>query len=265
VRRGTLELVRCPRCRGGSLVPEADVPEPQLVFGPVRCLGCTARFPVGEGLIDFVGERAPPHGWQRGLESTWVARGYERYIRPGLELALTRGGFDRDSEYLVYRSLLGRPRGTVLDLGCGTGLFTRRLARDLGGAPVVGLDVSRPMIEEALAQAREASVSIDFLRAEAPDLPFQAASLAAVLQAGSVHFFRDLDALLSEVARVLQPGGRYVASALTALGLFGPLASAAALFPRPERVLREACDRAGLIRFERVRVPPLVIFSAERP
>lgn len=264
MRRSTLDLVRCPRCRGGSLVPDDPDAEARLVFGPVRCLGCTARFPVGEGLIDFVGERGAPSGWQKGLESPWVARGYERYFRPAVE-RLLGGGFDRESEYVLYRALLGAPKGPVVDLGCGTGLFTRRLARDLDGVAVVGLDVSRPMIEEALAQAREASSVVDFVRAEVPDLPFQAASLGAVLQAGSLPFFADLDGLLAEIARVLRPRGRYVASAVVSGPLVAPIAKGAQLHLRSERELREACDRAGLVRFERVRVPPLVVISAEKP
>jgi SAM-dependent methyltransferase len=265
MRRATLDILRCPKCQGGSLVPEDPVAEPRLIFGPVRCLGCGARYPVGEGLIDFVGERVAPSAFQRSLESTLVARSYERYLRPALELFLTRGQFDRDSEYLVYRSLLGQPRGPVVDLGCGTGLFARRLARDLKEPLLIGVDVSKPMIEEAIAQAREAAVAIDFVRAEAPALPFQSASLGAVLQAGSVHLIADLTTLLAEVARVLKPGGRYVASHLLVPPLLGPFHAAAGIHPRGERLLRNATLAAGLVHFERVKVPPVVIFRVERP
>lgn len=264
MRRETLDILRCPACLAGSLVPEQDVPEPRLIFGPVRCVGCGSRYPVGEGMIDFVSDRSRPRGLQRSLESALVARSYERYVRPGLELFLTRGQFDRDSEYTVYRSLLGKPRGPVVDVGCGTGLFTRRLVRDLE-AQLIGVDVSKPMIEEGIAQAREAAVAIDFVRAEAPALPFQSASVSAVLQAGSLHFIRDAASLLSEVARILRPGGRYVASHVLVPPLLGPFHSAAGIYARSERVLREATAQAGLVRFERVKVPRVVVFKVERP
>ena len=264
MRRDTLDILRCPACRKGGLIPEKDVSEPRLIFGPVKCVGCGSRFPVGEGMIDFVGDRSRPQGLQSAMESDLVARSYERYVRPALELFLTRGQFDRDSEYTVYRSLLGRPTGSVVDLGCGTGLFTRRLVRDLD-AQLIGVDVSKPMIEEAIAQAREGAVAIDFVRAEAPQLPFQSGSVSAILQAGSVHFIRDLPLLLSEIVRVLKPGGSWVASHLLVPPLLGPFHAAAGIHPRSERLLRDATAQAGLVRFERVKVSQVVMFKVERP
>ncbi len=265
MKKSTLDLLRCPRCNGGSLVPEADVADRRLDFGPVHCLGCGARYPVGEGLIDLVGERELPRGFQRGMESAFVARGYERYVRPAFELLLGRGQFDRESEYLVYRSLLGRPESPVLDLGCGTGLFARRLVSDLPGTEVIGLDVSKPMIEEAIALSREGGVSVDYVRAEVPSLPLQDRSIGAVLHAGGLHFILDAESLLAEVARVLKPRGVYVASSLTTGALLQPFHRVAGIHPRSEQQLRELVSAAGLVRFERVRVPPMVVFKAERP
>jgi ubiquinone/menaquinone biosynthesis C-methylase UbiE len=256
----------CPRCNGGSLVPEADVADRRFDFGPVHCLGCGARFPVGEGMIDLVGERPLPKGFQRGMENAFIARSYERYVRPAFELLLTRGQFDRDSEYLVYKSLLGKPEMPVLDLGCGTGLFARKLCRDLGpDAEVIGLDVSKPMIEEAIALTREAGVSVDYVRAEVPTLPFHDKSVGAVLHAGGLHFILDAESLLAEVSRVLKPKGLYVASCLSTPSLLGPFHRVAGIHPRSEQQLRELVAQAGLVRFERVRVPPMVVFKAERP
>ena len=266
MKKSTLDLLLCPRCSGGSLIPEADVPDRRLDFGPVHCVGCGARFPVGEGMIDLVGERPLPRGFQRGMESAWIARGYERYVRPTFELLLTRGQFDRDSEYVVYRSMLGKPESPVLDLGCGTGLFARRLVRDLAaGTEVIGLDVSKPMIEEAIALSREGGVSIDYVRAEAPGLPFQDKSIGAVLHAGGLHFILDAESLLAEVARVLKPKGMYVGSCLSTPAFMGPFHRAAGIHPRSEQHLRELIAQAGLVRFERVRVPPMIVFKAERP
>jgi SAM-dependent methyltransferase/uncharacterized protein YbaR (Trm112 family) len=264
MRRVILDLLRCPRCRRGSLRPGADTAE--LVFGPVTCPECQSGFPVAEGVADLVVERGAPGAVQRGLEQPLVARSYERYVRPALQLAMARQRLDRDSELLLYRSLLGRPDGPVLDLACGTGLFARRLAREQAMPPVVGMDVSRPMIEEAVAQAREAGVVVDFVRAEAPDLPFQDQSLGAVLQTGALHLIADASRLFLEVGRVLRPGGRYVASTyLPPGGLMAALHRRAGLHPRSEDELRGAIAAAGLVAFERMVMGPFIVIKGEKP
>lgn len=265
MKRGTLEILRCVKCHSGRLEPEGEIAASKMSFGPVACVGCGARYPVGEGLLDFVGERHTPKGLQGKLEAAWFARSYEKYVRPSLELVLTRGGFDRDSEYLVYRSLIGKPTGPVLDLGCGTGIFSRRLATEQLGQPIIGLDVSKPMIEEAIAQSREASTDIDFIRAEAPALPFQDASVGAVLQVGSFHLIADLEGTLREVRRCLKSRGVYVGSGFVLPAYTRAAYSAMGFHARSEVELRRACEAAGLQRFERVRTPPMLIFRAERP
>lgn len=264
MRRAALNILRCPKCRRGPLIPEADTAE--LVFGPVRCPSCDATYPVGEGVADLVGKREQPGAFQKNLERPAVARAYERYVRPAIQMAIARRRFDRDSEYLLYRSVVGIPEGPVLDLGCGTGLFSRRLAREPGMPPVIGLDVSRAMLEEAVAQAREANVMVDFVRAEAPYLPFQDHSLGAVLQTGSLHLIGDLSRLFLEVGRVLRPGGRFVASTYLPPGSLGQLLHRrAGLHPRSEDDLRSASAAAGLVGFERMVLPPFILVKAQKP
>ncbi|MBZ4417014.1 class I SAM-dependent methyltransferase [Myxococcus sp. RHSTA-1-4] len=263
MRRALVPLLRCPRCRRGGLQPEADAPV--LLFGPLRCGECRATFPVAEGVADLTVEHSAAGAMQRGMEQRWVARSYERYVRPVLDRALTRQSLDRDSEYLLYRSLLGRPEAPVLDVGCGTGMLARRLAREPDFPPVAGMDVSRAMLEEGVAQAREAGATVDFLRAEAPYLPFQDGTLGAVLMAGSLHFVADLGRMMLEVARVLRPGGRWVASTYVPPG--APTARVhrkLGLHPRGESELRAEAAAAGLVRFERVALPPLLVVKAEK-
>jgi len=263
VRRQILDLLRCPRCRQGRLQAESDAPE--LVFGPLRCPECQASYPVAEGVADLVADRGAASAFQRGLEQPLIARSYERYVRPAIQMAIARRRFDRDSEFLLYRSLLGRPEGPVLDLGSGTGLFARRLARDPELAAVVGMDVSKAMLEEAVAQSREAGVPVDFVRAEAPFLPFQDQTLGAVLQSGSLHLIEDVSRLFLEVGRVLRPGGRFVASTYLPPGRVGTLLHRrAGLHPRGEDELRSAIAAAGLVGFERMMLPPFILVKAER-
>ena len=264
MRRAILELLRCPRCRRGGLLAETDTAE--LFFGPVRCRECQGSYPVSEGVADLVWDAHAPGVVQRGLEQRLVARSYERYVRPLLQQGLMRQRMDRDSEFLLYRSLLGRPEAPVLDVGTGTGMFARRLAREADMPAVVGMDVAQAMIEEGVAQTREAGVRVDFLRAEAPYLPFQDETLGAVLQAHTLHFIADVARLLLEVGRVLRPGGRFVASTyLPPGGLTRRLHERAGLYPRDEDELRAAVAAAGLVRFERLVLPPLLVVKAEKP
>ena len=216
-------------------------------------------------MVDLVGEREPSGALQRGLEQPLVARAYERYVRRVLQLAVSRQRLDRDSEYLLYRNTLGRPDGPILDLACGTGLFTRRLARDAELPPVVGMDVSKAMLEEGIAQAREAGVVVDFMRAEAPNLPFMDQSLGAVLQTGALHLIADASRLFLEVGRVLRPGGRYVASTYLPPGWATTVMHhKAGLTPRSEEELRSATAAAGLINFERMLLPPFILIKVEK-
>ncbi|PZR14051.1 MAG: class I SAM-dependent methyltransferase [Archangium gephyra] len=265
MRRRTLDLLRCPKCHAGSLVPDAPVADRAMMFGPARCIGCGSLFPVHDGLIDFVGNRKKSSTLQRAMEHPWVARSWERYVRPAVDTVLTRGRLDQDSEYTVLRNLIDAVPGPVLDLGCGAGLVLRRLSRDFPNVPVIGLDVSRPMLEEAISQVRENAEAADFVRAQAPELPFNDASLGAVVAVGFIHFVDDLTALLREVARVLKPGGRFVATTYESTGATKKVHERAGLHPRSEAELQDDARRAGLVAFERVRVPPFLLWKAERP
>jgi len=263
VRRATLNLLRCPRCRRGGLLTETDAPD--IAFGPARCTQCQASYPIAEGLLDVLGDRQPP-GWaQQAFEQAWIARAYEHRLRPLIQRVVARERMDPNSEYLLYRSLLGKPEGPILDLACGTGLFARLLAREPDVPAAIGMDVSRPMLEEALAQAREHGAAVDFIRAEAPELPFANASIGAVLQARALYLFCDVNALFDEVARVLRPGGRYVASTYLPPRFGAALQRRVGLYPRSEADLRGAMTRAGLVQIERLLLSPSVVFKAEKP
>lgn len=265
MRRGVLALLRCPKCQTGPLRPDDDTAE--LIFGPLRCTHCQTSYPVSEGVAELVPERQGSPGlFQRNLERPEVARAWERYVRPAIQLGLARRRLDRESEYLLYRSVVGVPRGPLLDLQCGTGLFARRLARESGMPAVIGLDVSRAMIEEAVAQTREAGVMVDFVRAEAPGLPFLDDTLGAVLQTGALHLIEDLGRSVREVGRVLRPGGIYVASTYLPPGPLGTfLHRKAGLHPHPEEDLRSAAAAAGLVAFERMVLPPFILVRAQKP
>jgi len=103
----------------------------------------------------------------------------------------------------VFEWLGAQPGECILDLGCGQGQLTQRIAST--GATVVGVDSSPQMV----AAARERGIAAEEGRAEA--LPFADRSFDAVFSNAALHWVRDQDAMMSEVRRVLKPGGRFVA------------------------------------------------------
>lgn len=93
----------------------------------------------------------------------------------------------------------------VADLGCGSGVFTN-LLHELGFHPI-GLDISPKLI----ALARKKYSDVEFVEGDAEHLPFSSSSLDGVLLSGLVHHFPDPSRCIAEVARVLKPGGAFVA------------------------------------------------------
>jgi ubiquinone/menaquinone biosynthesis C-methylase UbiE len=111
-------------------------------------------------------------------------------------------------ERRMARALLEPPPGgAVLDLGCGTGAFTRDLAAAVGpDGLVVGLDASPTMLARAAAETSPGNVA--YMRADAGRLPFRPAAFDAVCCFAALHPFPDPSAALDEMARVLTSGGR---------------------------------------------------------
>src|SRR3954471_10997627 len=108
--------------------------------------------------------------------------------------------------------LLGDVSGRrVLEIGCGSAPCSRWLRT--AGADVVGLDLSAGMLARAAQLNRSTDVPVPLVQADAGALPVADASIDVACSAyGGLPFVADAGAVLAEVARVLRPGGRFVAS-----------------------------------------------------
>jgi ubiquinone/menaquinone biosynthesis C-methylase UbiE len=110
--------------------------------------------------------------------------------------------------YSIYRTALASldaPHQRIVDVGCGTGLMSLKLAAT--GRQVLGVDLSTAMIAHARARS---SARLEFLQADAENLPLESASFDAVVNLISFHHYPDPDRAIAGFRRVLRPGGRLV-------------------------------------------------------
>jgi SAM-dependent methyltransferase/uncharacterized protein YbaR (Trm112 family) len=195
-----LPYMRCPHCLGTNL---------RAVSDGISCDSCRMQYSVRNGIPDMLGNdpREIITPFQRLMQTPVVVSIYEKlWRRVGYYLASSRS-FGREMEAVLRIGKSGRA-GRALDLACGTGLFTRPLAH-LSGYPVVGLDLSWPMLSRAqtLLQ-REGLANVFFIRASAFNLPFVDSAFPYVNCCGALHLFDRPEAALKEIERVLEPGGR---------------------------------------------------------
>ncbi|WP_327261198.1 methyltransferase domain-containing protein [Streptomyces sp. NBC_01232] len=107
-----------------------------------------------------------------------------------------------------------RPGDRVLDAGCGTGRAMTALRAAVGPAGIVlGADLTPQMLAAARRAGRDAEGAL--LLADVARLPLRDAALDGVFAAGLIAHLPDPGANLSELARVVRPGGR--------LALFHPI------------------------------------------
>ena len=110
-----------------------------------------------------------------------------------------------------------RPGESVLDLGCGGGLDLVLAARAVGpDGRAIGIDMAEPMVEPAQDALRQLGLTWAQARvAYAESLPVPDASIDCVLANGILNLSSDKSAVLSEIRRVLKPGGRLVLAETT--------------------------------------------------
>jgi 2-polyprenyl-6-hydroxyphenyl methylase/3-demethylubiquinone-9 3-methyltransferase len=147
----------------------------------------------------------------------------------------------------------------VLDLGCAGGFMAEALARR--GATVTGIDPAADAVEAARRHAAETGLRIRYDTGVGEALPYGDGAFDAVVCVDVLEHVADLDLVLSEVARVLRPGGLFLYDTINrnALARLATITMAEdilrllprgthdpALFIRPAE-LRRAMEGAGLV------------------
>jgi 2-polyprenyl-6-hydroxyphenyl methylase/3-demethylubiquinone-9 3-methyltransferase len=106
---------------------------------------------------------------------------------------------------------------TVVDIGCGGGLFAEEFARL--GAQVIGVDPSASSLDTARVHAAASGLNIDYRLGTGERLPLEDASVDIACCVDVLEHVDDLDIVIAETARVLRPNGVYVFDTINRTGL----------------------------------------------
>ncbi len=132
---------------------------------------------------------------------------YARQAPRYAESSLHRSG---ESLETVRRLAAASATDTALDVGTGAGFTAFAVAADAGR--VIAADLTREMLDQAqrLARERNLNAKVECIVTVAEDLPFTDGSFSVVTCRYASHHFHDLPRALRGLARVMQPGGRFV-------------------------------------------------------
>ena len=149
----------------------------------------TPQSPANAAQIEF---------WNGPTGQRWtrLSKSIEDNLRPFTEAVLQR--------------LAPQPGERIVDIGCGGGDTTLALAeRVQGHGFVLGVDVSRPLLQRATARAANTpEYPVRFVEADAAAYAFERASFDALFSRFGVMFFADPAAAFANMRRALKPGGR---------------------------------------------------------
>jgi SAM-dependent methyltransferase len=189
----TLELGRCLACEAA-------------MEGSESCPCCGTTFPVESGILEAIG---PLSGTNRIAAQFYDGPLWSRFRFWEQVFLWFQGVGVRRGRWKVLRHLPLEAAGPlrVLEVGIGDG---ENLALLPGSWEVFGVDIARGRLSACLA--RHPSMWGRLAWAEGERLPFLDGAFDVVFTVGGLNYFRDPAAVLSEMRRVVRPGGRLVAA-----------------------------------------------------
>lgn len=136
-----------------------------------------------------------------------IASEYDTYYRT--ETGKTVDNIEKE---IVSAHLKELPKTNWLELGCGTGHWTKFFIDS--GFQITAVDNSEAMLEIARSKNLE---NVEFIYADASQLPFPKNHFSGIVSITMLEFVDDLEKVLNETDRVLKPGGTLVLGCLNAL------------------------------------------------
>ena len=268
---GFFASLKCPSCGAAS----GDWTAESL---RLCCDACGREFENMDGYVDLLDLAARSDltvlsTEQRLMESELVARIYERFWRPTFVRIMAGSGARRGTggfpgELFIHKNSLAMEdrEGPWLDLSCGSGMFTRGMAASAPTELVIGVDISRAMLEVAARRVKGYG-NVALVRADAHNLPFADATMSGVNNSSAIHSYDDTHQAFEEIRRVLRPGGIYVGSTFSkSKSMVGRAAARIAGIRRFDPAeLQSQLSRIGFADYEEIRFGDSFVFRARKP
>ncbi len=200
-----------------------DVDAESLLKSAVRQFVPAVPPPLRGPVNSFLGDEDNEYIPMRDLfTNPSVSFAYERGWRQGFAAAGFPGPDIEGQMAMDYFApvVALSPSSVVVDMSCATGLFTRRLAKSGNYDRVLGCDYSDSMLTEARRRIKadpelspkKLKTSLDLVRLDVGQIPMKTESVDCLHAGAAMHCWPDLNAAMSEIHRVLKPGGRYFAT-----------------------------------------------------
>lgn len=241
MKRDLLEVLRCPECAAFPLASETfdEAADGEIVDGVVWCRACLGWYPVEDRVLEllqrslaYVDDRR--RFWEQhratleglGLSAFVPGDGCEDASEQRSQQQHFDWYSDNDTqtytafEQMRFWQLVDRkvfdtwcdqiePGGRLLDVGCAQGRSTFKVRAP--GTTVIGFDVSKRLVAQAIARARR-KPSMHFFVGDATRMPIVDGSFDYVLIYGVLHHLPKPANICLETWRVLKPGGLFFCS-----------------------------------------------------
>jgi len=142
----------------------------------------------------------------------------------------------------LFTDFLGNHKSRVLEIGCGTGLFTKELA--CTDNTIVAIDISETLIMKAKESV--SSANVNFIAGNAYETEFPSGSFDFIVGSSALHHF-EVDSALKEFNRILKPNGKMM---FTEPNMMNPQVALIKNIPFIKRKAGDSPDETAFFRWE---------------
>ncbi|XP_077222973.1 S-adenosyl-L-methionine-dependent methyltransferases superfamily protein [Tasmannia lanceolata] len=205
---------------------------------------------------------------------------YER----GWRQNFNRSGFPGPDEEFKMAQEYFKPAagGLLVDVSCGSGLFSRKFASSGTYSGVIALDFSENMLRQTYDFIKKEdsllNANLALVRADVSRLPFSSGSVDAVHAGAALHCWPSPSNAIAEISRILRSGGVFVGTTFLApefgdsfpSEIFRPIRRAVVQLANTysnltEKEIEDLCTSCGLINYTSKVQRSFIMFSAQKP